>query len=177
MRKEDLLRKIKALAQSGVGGERESANAILERLMEKYGIEESELSHEAVEMTWFKYDGDLERKLLNQVVYMVTGKGDMYIRKDSMGRKMRQNGAYCTKSQAVEIEYCYSFFKEAMKEELQDFYIAFLYKHRIFPSTTPENQDEDEPLDLDKLNKIAGMMRSMDDRELRRALPGETGGA
>lgn len=177
MSKEDLLRKIKALAQSGVGGERESANAILEKLMEKYGIEESELGQEAVELNWFKFKSDLEAKLLSQVMYMVVGPCQEYVRRDAMGCRMRQRGVCCTKAQAIEIEYCYSFYKDALNEELQDFYTAFLYKHMIFPSTQPESQDDDEPLDKAKLNKIAGMMRSMDDRELRRALPEETRGA
>ena len=44
MDKAALLKKIKALAERGVGGERENAEALLARLMEKYDVSEEELS-------------------------------------------------------------------------------------------------------------------------------------
>ena len=44
--KEELLKKIKALADRGVDGERENAQAILYRLMEQYGISEAEIEED-----------------------------------------------------------------------------------------------------------------------------------
>lgn len=41
--KAELLKKIKALADRGIDGERESAQTLLARLMEQYGISETEL--------------------------------------------------------------------------------------------------------------------------------------
>ena len=47
MDKAELLRKVKALAERGVGGEAKNAEEMLARLMEKYGISEDELGGEA----------------------------------------------------------------------------------------------------------------------------------
>ena len=45
--KAELLKKIKALADRGVDGERESAQTLLARLMEQYGISETDLEEDA----------------------------------------------------------------------------------------------------------------------------------
>lgn len=44
--KAELLKKIKALADREIDGERESAQTLLARLMEQYGISETELEEE-----------------------------------------------------------------------------------------------------------------------------------
>ena len=46
MDKAALLKKIRALAERGVGGEADNAEEILRRLMEKYGVSEDELDEE-----------------------------------------------------------------------------------------------------------------------------------
>lgn len=72
--KAELLKKIKALADRGVDGERESAQTLLARLMEQYGISETDLEKERRETAWFRYSQETERRLLNQIIYMVTGR-------------------------------------------------------------------------------------------------------
>lgn len=78
--KAELLKKIKALADRGVDGERESAQTLLARLMEQYGISETEIEEERRETAWFPYSQETERRLLNQIIYMVTGAGVLLFR-------------------------------------------------------------------------------------------------
>lgn len=73
MNKTDLLKKVKALAERGVGGEATNAAAILERMMKKYGITEAELGEETRERYDFEYHGKEQKKILRQTVYKVTG--------------------------------------------------------------------------------------------------------
>lgn len=68
------IRRVQALAERGVAGEQESAAATLDRLMKQYGITEAELEEERREMEWFRYKTPIERKLLLQVIYSVTGR-------------------------------------------------------------------------------------------------------
>ena len=49
MDKTALLKKIRALAERGVGGEAENAEKLLARMMKKYGISEAELDEEGKE--------------------------------------------------------------------------------------------------------------------------------
>lgn len=98
--KTELLQKIKALADRGVEGERESAQAILSRLMEQYGISEAELEEDRRETAWFAYSQEIERRLLAQIIYMVTGGFVLWVRGNvhrtqakEAGRGMHRRGA------------------------------------------------------------------------------------
>ena len=69
--RERLLQKIKrvqALALHGVSGEKESAAAMLDKLMKQYGISESDIAEEHREIAWFRFKTPLEEKLLFQVI-------------------------------------------------------------------------------------------------------------
>ena len=68
------IRRVQALAERGVAGERESATATLDRLMKQYGITEADIAEERREWAWFRYKTPIERKLLAQVIYAVTGR-------------------------------------------------------------------------------------------------------
>ena len=172
MSKEDLLRKIRALTEQGVGGERETAKEIMNRLMEKYGITELDIEAENTELHWFSYEKDAHRNLLAQVIFMVTADGSTFSRLDALGRRIpscRKIGAHCTKAQMIEIEYAFGFYRDAYDEELESFYIAFINRHNLFP---PANAcGGDSGLSHEQLTKIEMMMRTMDRRQLRKALP------
>lgn len=129
--RERILQKIKrvqALAERGVAGEQESAAATLDRLMKQYGITEAELEEERREMEWFRYKTPIERKLLLQVIYSVTGRAAYGCVGKYTGRKRKQVGIECTAAERLEIQFDYDFFREALEEEMDRFFSAFLIK-------------------------------------------------
>lgn len=67
------LKKLYALAIRGVGGEKEQAQKLLEKLMQKYGVSLAELDEEQIKDFDIEVHGEFERKLLRQVVYKITG--------------------------------------------------------------------------------------------------------
>ena len=67
------LAKLKALAENGVGGEKETAMRLYAELCIKYGITEEETDFEEIETRFFTYKTELEEKLLCQIFYKVTG--------------------------------------------------------------------------------------------------------
>lgn len=77
MNKAALLKKIRTLAERGVGGEAENAEKLLAHMMEKYDISEDELDADIRERNDFEYHGKEQKKILRQVVYKVTG-GNAY---------------------------------------------------------------------------------------------------
>ena len=145
--KAELLKKIKALADRGVDGERESAQTLLTRLMEQYGISETEIEEERRETAWFPYSQETERRLLNQIIYMVTGAGGFGCVGEYSGRKRKKMGTECTAAERLEIEANYAFFKEAMKKELEIFYSAFANKNNLFPPA-----DKVKPRSIEELS-------------------------
>lgn len=62
MDKTALLKKVRALAEHGVGGEAENAEKLLARMMKKYGISEAELDEETRVRHDFTYHGGRKRK-------------------------------------------------------------------------------------------------------------------
>ena len=66
------LKKIKALADRGVGGEKETAMRMYEELKARYEIEDEEIMLDTVSLHWFGYNGELEEDLLTQIFYKVT---------------------------------------------------------------------------------------------------------
>ena len=176
--KAELLKKIKALADRGIDGERESAQTLLARLMEQYGISETELEEERRETAWFPYSQETERRLLNQIIYMVTGAGGFGCVGTYSGRKRKKMGTECTAAERLEIEANYAFFRAAMEEELEIFYSAFACKNNLFSS-----EDKAKPRDIEELSpeekarymKVGLMAKGMERHTLRKAIAaGET---
>ena len=64
------LGKVKALADRGEGGEKESAERTLAALMKRYGVTEEELEDTRATIHWIRYKTDWERRLLGQLAYM-----------------------------------------------------------------------------------------------------------
>ena len=76
--REELLRRlerVKALAERGVGGEKENAEALLNRLMAKYGISEEDIEDTAERDYFIRYHNFWERKLIVQIAYKHLGSG------------------------------------------------------------------------------------------------------
>lgn len=106
-----MLKKIRALAERGVGGEADNAEEILRRLMEKYGVSEDELDEEERRRHDFEYHGKEQEKLLRQVVYKVTGGYAYNLVYRASGRKVKTRlGADCTAAEKVEIEFLFDFY-------------------------------------------------------------------
>lgn len=60
------LQKLYALAMRGVGGEKEQARALLEKLAKKYAISMEDLDEEAVKEFIFEYHGKEQERILKQ---------------------------------------------------------------------------------------------------------------
>lgn len=174
MTQEALLQKIKhvqALAERGERGERDSAHAMLARLMEKYNLTEADLENEKIETAWFKYHDELERRILAQIIYMVTGKPASGCVGTYSGRKRKKLGVDCTAAERLEIEANHAFFYEAAKKEMEVFLYAFYSKNGLFPSGVKEKGwGELTPEEKEEVLKASMMAEGMERHTLRKAL-------
>ena len=133
-KREDLLRKLKALSERGEGGEAINASAKLQQLMRKYGISEDDLDDAAKEYRDFKYCGHFEHMLLQQIIYMVTGNVDFYGRKSENGKTVPNvTVVYCTNAEQIEIQAAFEFYKYHLNIGMENYYRAFIEKENIFP--------------------------------------------
>lgn len=171
MDKAALLKKIRALAERGVGGEADNAEEILRRLMEKYGVSEDELDEEERRRHDFEYHGKEQEKLLRQVVYKVTGGYAYNLVYRASGRKVKTRlGADCTAAEKVEIEFLFDFYTRLWERERDAFLSAFIQKHRIY---TIRDDIEPQEVSREELLKMQALMLGMSDESPVRALPAQ----
>lgn len=171
--KEDLLRKIKALAERGIDGEKESAQIILSNIMEKYGFTESDLEEEQKKLEWFSFHEELDKRLLTQIIYMVTGKHAYGCRGTHTNRTRKKVGIECTTAEKLEIEASFEFFARAIKNEVDIFFIAFANKNNLFPSENKVRdaiKPEETPEQKAKRLKATLMMEGMEIHQLQKML-------
>lgn len=130
--------KLQALAERGVGGEKETAKKKIEKLLAENGISEEDLNEEKTYYYLFSYSGaPYRKKLLNQIIYKVMGYESDY--KTYRTRHTRNKvGIYCTPAQKLEIDLDYEFYSNLFDSEVNVLMQAFISKNNIYPDDAPE---------------------------------------
>ena len=148
------LKKLQALAERGVGGEKETAQRKLEQLLKANNITLDELDGEKVSYYLFSYNGQHKAKLLRHCMYKVMGAaaGIKFYRTQGTRQKI---GIECTAAQKIEIELEYEFYSRVFDEEIADFMDAFIAKQNIYPEDAPHETIIREELTPEQLAKWA----------------------
>lgn len=173
------LKKIKALADRGVGGEKETAMRMYEELKARYEVKDEEIMLDTVKLHWFGYNGELEEELLTQIFYKVTGSATYHVYTGKYKRR-KKRGCDCTEIEAAEITLLFNFYKEELKRELEAFMLAFRSGNDLYPDETArcyqksEVQERKLSEEEKRMRKKASAFRLfMDRRQPPRALLGE----
>lgn len=159
-----LAKKLKALADRGIDGEKTTAMEMLQKFMTKHNItldmiNEDDTKEYTVKMEIEKY------KFWRQVVASVIGNSAVihYKRKDNASKKTYW--ITCTPSQYLEIEAKFSFFYNIYLQEENIFYKAFIQTQKLYTKVDNEDLDKEEkPLTTEEkqeLWKMANMMAGM----------------
>lgn len=156
------IKKLQALAERGVGGEKTTAEKMLQKMLKKNGIGSlEELETDSYEYTLFSYHGKHEIKLLRQCMYKVMGADSDRTTYRTKGTRQKI-GIYCTKAQKIEIELEFEFYKNVFYEDLSTFMDAFIQAQGIFPADAPKGDiDECNEHDL----KMAFMAQGIERRQ------------
>jgi len=136
---QDKLRKLQALAERGVGGERETAARMLGKLLARHGLTVDDLADERREIRWFAAPTKFERRLACQILAKVCNTDDVpaYTSKS----RPKQVAVKLTPSEAIEFELHYDALRKALEEHFQDAFSAFVQANRLFsnlPAAEPE---------------------------------------
>ena len=166
MNKQELLKKLKALAEQGVGGEKLNAQNKLNELMKKYGVTEIELNDDLPLDCEFKYSGEREKKLLIQVIYKVTDNSKAvysFIYSRTKRQCRTKLGCKATAAQKIEIDFLFDFYKKLYAKEEKIFFRAFVQKHNIFGEIKPD--ETPTPATDDELSQIHALMNGLSDEQ------------
>lgn len=163
-KKLELMKKLRALAERGIGGEKETAEKKLALLMKKYNIEEEELSDEKLIDFDFRYKNNFEFQLLRQLFYKIADGREKYTYKYGKGSKTIY-GISCTKAEGLQIQIEYDFYRELWKEECDFFFSAFIQKHEIFKKIEDGGAGQ-STLTNEEIERMLAMMEGMQDKTI-----------
>jgi hypothetical protein len=167
----ELAKKLKALADRGVDGEKMNAEKMLQDLMAKHSLTIEDIEGEKVDYEIFEYS-QKKHQILRQIMYMVMGKG-----LNIFGYRGNRNALVieCTKSQVIEIKASFDFFWAAYERDLERFTDAFIHKNRLIPHDADQidvsNLTENE---IRELKKTMEMMTVIDRNTLHKSLESKT---
>lgn len=151
----ELMKKLKALAERGMYGERENARKMLDKLIKKYGIDERELDDDVLSEHQFRFKTKDERTILTQVMVHIIPKRHCYYYRKNDGKVY----AECTESEAVLVSIEFDFYKKAWKEEVEFFMRAFIQKHSLFDISPDAGTDWMSDEDYIRMMKMMGGMK------------------
>lgn len=163
-----LAKKLNALAKCGVGGEKSNASAMLEKLMNKYGIELDEIDSDHRREREFKYKSN-SKKLFVQICFKVIGKSVEFYKWE--GRKGNYYVIKCNEFEYIQIKEYYSFYSKLLKQEIERFKKAFIIKNNLL-SDDAEEYDTSKMSEkkLMELKQIIQMMRGIEAKSPHRIL-------
>lgn len=147
----ELAKKLKALADRGVGGEKYNAKKMLKALLKKHNLTMEDIEEEEVCLNQISVIKE-QRKLFHQIGYNVIGKKYYTI---DVRRYKNIMLIECTKAHAIEIEAKLNFYWKAYKEELDIFYHAFIQKNKIFAEDADVKPVKKE--DKEKMERMLAM--------------------
>ena len=158
MDKNELLKKLKTLAERGEGGEKLNAKKMLDDLMKKYNISEQDISEDEIKEFEIKLTGFKSKALCSQVLFSIFGDVD-----DNKGlyscifEKKKIYFVKCTNAEFIEFQAKFKFYMFHLKKDLETFYSAFIHANEIFPPNNKVKKEENKPkmfLTDDDLNTL-----------------------
>ena len=170
------IRNVYKLANSGVGGEKQNAEALLQKLLKKHHLTLDDIEENKPEYHEFEVHGQYERKLLVQVAFKVLNE-PATIYRVRVGESYRYSptrfSLYCTNAQFIEIDFLLNFYIDQWKIAMDDMMMAFIQKHEIFG-------DKIEGLEPTKMSveesmRIGSIMAGINQATPYRQIEGETG--
>lgn len=166
-----LLAKIKALADRGEAGERDSAAVILARLMDKYGIREADLDDLAETRIYFKFRTKEEGRIVLQTLVSMIDK-DIWSPKDARRHELSVD---LTPAECISISYAVDFYLDHYRRELKLFTAAFIGRNNLYPKFDKHkavSTDVSKRYTPEEMRTIENVASGLDRHTLHKAIEG-----
>lgn len=155
-----LLQKLKALADRGVGGEKDNAEVKLQALLKKYNLNMSDIDESVGRTRIFKVKHE-HTTLFIQIASNVLGDKDVLYDKRERGKTRTYYIKELIDLDFIELSEKYSFYARKYEADLETFYRAFIYKNEL-QSKTVKYMSDLTPEELEAWERAQQMARGMD---------------
>lgn len=174
------LRKLLALARQGVGGEKDNAQSVLEKLLARHNLtlEDLDDEHQEQETYWFKPVSDQEHGLLVQCVATTVPSWDgsvwRMIKRKATDRTV---GVKLTAAQFAEVDLLFTIHRRAfadfLAEQTKNVLRAYVEVNNLYrpkPAAEAEKERAEPTLSLADIEAILAMASRMKPTPVRKAL-------
>lgn len=175
----DLARKLKALADRGIGGERINAEAMLQEVMKRHGITMHMIEGDEVMMHRYEMVRDQQMiNLFSCVARQVLNENNPVAVVDAILSRESDLVVVTFKaseSQRVEIELLFNFHQPLLEQELDNILVAYIMKNKILPSrevmdAAASNRDEPPYYDPEHARKMREYIELIDKNDYQKRL-------
>lgn len=176
------IRKVQALAERGVGGEKESAEKRLAEMMEKYRITWKDLEDEEKELIfWYKAKGHDWETLFKQVAVLSGMRRFAYIKPGDTSKKAqmlrsspdRPRGTnvviITTYAKFLEVTTSYELYQKSFDEHYESFMYAFLLRNNLLGTGNGDHQTTHEEQKM--LERSVMMLSGIEKTQIHKQLP------
>lgn len=168
----ELAKKLKALADRGEGGEKETAEAMLKMHLKKHGLTLEDIESEAIKEHYFNIPDNGE-KLFYQIVKHVNREINVYgAIPIKMIKKHKLKGNFiidATHSQFVEIEAMYAFYSKLFEKELEIFFSAFIQSNKLYCNGEVDINTLSEEK-IEEAKRIIELSKNIESKDFRKQL-------
>lgn len=158
----DRILKLHKLVEQGIGGEKENAQKILDKLLKKHGLTLSEIN-DCEEWFTINFKNRFEKRLIIQIISKVTNIKTIraYAEKNQINLKVN-------KADFAEILVMFSVYRKALEKEFQNIYIAFVCKQNIFSDckSDDDSTNVEDMIDISKLLNLTELIDRVDVHKL-----------
>ena len=174
------IRKVQALAEQGVGGEKESAEKRLAEMMEKYDITWEDLGKEEEIIFWYTAKGKDWKMLINQILGVneirhafvdphSQTKNSKWLRSCSDRPRGANVVMICSRAKFIEMTTAYEIYQRSFDEHYESFVYAFLGQNKLLgkPST---NNRELTPEEEQTYRRAVLMMSGVDKAQINKQI-------
>ena len=147
----ELGKKLKALADRGVGGEKVNAQKLLHALLKKHNITIQDIEGEKTQEYFLNLDDATQGKLFSQIAGKVNRDLKLYGEfPKNVIRKYKLKGNHmitCTPAEYIEIEAKYDFYSKLYADELKIFWKSFLKANDLLLDATEDYKPTKQQLE------------------------------
>lgn len=161
-----LLKKLKALADRGVGGEKENAQSMLDKMLKENNLTLEDLEGETVDIHLIKYTDEFQKKFLHQIISSVMGKISTWTHPHYKKQVIFES----TVAEYIEIKAKYRFYFRDLIEQRQLFYKAYIQRNELYIKDSKPEDRELTQKEMEELLKMSQMMLGIDKKTFHKQL-------
>lgn len=169
----ELIKKIKALADKGVGGEKETAQKMLSDLLKKHNLTIEDIDGDKTQDYFFNIKEESVR-LWVQIVGRVNSEIKIYGRfPDKTIKDLLLKGNHmisCTPSEYIQIEAMFIFYSSLYEKELKVFLRAFCTANDLLVDGKGRTIDDLTPKELEELRRANAMSEKIKSETFRKQI-------